>query len=232
MKLNPLHLEKLLENTGLRHRPIPFIHGAATAVAVSPFFGENGDDDGALVDAVACAMLFDLRRDEIPREGAADPRILKVLECLDEIEFEIQDEIEDGRFEPFFGKRSEYATGVETAKQWSLGFLFAAVQKEVFPEPGQISGNAKQALEILTGCAFFDKNVISENSKEAFTKALEYPEVIVCGCVYGINSYWREWDAAHETEGELIEETFVGEEPKTGRKARYAHAGGKRHRRR
>jgi hypothetical protein len=97
----------------------------------------------------------------------------------------------------------------------------AAVQKEIFPEPDKISGNAKHALEILTGCAFFDKNVISENSKEAFAKALEHPEVIVCGCVYGIDAYWREWDAAHKHVDMFVEETFEREAPKVGGRIRY-----------
>jgi hypothetical protein len=155
-----------------------------------------------------------------------------VLEYVNEIESGIQDELDVGGFEPFFGEPDKSAPGIETARKWCGGFLAAAVQKEIFPKSEKPPEDVESALIILAGLGF-PEEMVPKESLQKLKKAIKDPQALVSDCVYVINNYWREWDAAHEDNNdEYIEETFVREVPKTGRNVCCPGGSGKQYKRR
>jgi hypothetical protein len=194
---SPLQLEELLKNTGLRYRPNSFIHGALTAMAIAPFY-RGGDEVGVVDDVMTCLVLFDVQPQAFPRKGHVDPRILQVFNYVDEIEFEILNELEDRRFEPYFGARMRSAPGIAIAREWCQGFLLISGESRIFPEPEKVSEHARQALGMLDICAFSHAVTLPHVSVQPLEKAFENPGAAVSGCVYDIDCYWRQWDALHE----------------------------------
>jgi uncharacterized protein YecA (UPF0149 family) len=210
------NLEKALKATGLPYRSMPFIHGALTAHIITPYCGNDDEED-----AIICAAIFDVQNGDIPEKGKTLNRMTRVLECVDAIQGDIIDDLQDGRYEPYFGQYPKGTPGTEIAREWCNGFLAATFLGKEFPDREETTKEAATAFGMLMAYAQSDDEDVLEKIKPLSEDLLENPEAIVSDCVYEIDFFWREWEAKHESEDGLDDDftdlPLTREEPKTGR---------------